>query len=105
MTGAKGYGGAGVCSATFTEVVAIVSAADASIGQIPQNHYANLEEIRLVGTEEQKRFFFDRILRGERLGNAAVERSGKTLVDNQTPLEPDCDGYRLSVDSFYFTRA
>ena len=105
ITVPKEYGGAGVSTATFTEVVAIVSAADASIGQIPQNHYANLEEIRLVGTEEQKRFFFDRILRGERLGNAAVERSGKTVVDNQTRLEPDGDGYRLSGEKFYCTGA
>jgi SfnB family sulfur acquisition oxidoreductase len=105
ITVPKEYGGAGVSTATFTEVVAIVSAADASIGQIPQNHYANEEEIRLVGTEEQKRFFFDRILRGERLGNAAVERSGKTVVDNQTRLEPDVDGYRLSGEKFYCTGA
>jgi SfnB family sulfur acquisition oxidoreductase len=105
ITVPKEYGGAGVSTATFTEVVAIVSEADASIGQIPQNHYANLEEIRLVGTEEQKRFFFDRILRGERLGNAAVERSGKTVVDNQTRLEPDGDGYRLSGEKFYCTGA
>jgi SfnB family sulfur acquisition oxidoreductase len=105
ITVPKEYGGAGVSTATFTEVVAIVSEADASIGQIPQNHYANVEEIRLVGTEEQKRFFFDRILQGERLGNAAVERSGKTVVDNQTRLEPDGDGYRLSGEKFYCTGA
>jgi SfnB family sulfur acquisition oxidoreductase len=105
ITVPKEYGGAGVSTATFTEVVAIVSEADASIGQIPQNHYANVEEIRLVGTEEQKRFFFDRILRGERLGNAAVERSGKTVVDNQTRLVPDGDGYRLSGEKFYCTGA
>ncbi len=105
ITVPKEYGGAGVSTATFTEVVAIVSEADASMGQIPQNHYANVEEIRLVGTEEQKRFFFDRILRGERLGNAAVERSGKTVVDNQTRLVPDGDGYRLSGEKFYCTGA
>jgi SfnB family sulfur acquisition oxidoreductase len=105
ITVPKEYGGAGVSTATFTEVVAIVSEADASIGQIPQNHYANVEEIRLVGTEEQKRFFFDRILRGERLGNAAVERSGKTVVDNQTRLVPEGDGYRLSGEKFYCTGA
>ena len=105
ITVPKEYGGAGVSTVTFAEVVAIVSEADASIGQIPQNHYANVEEIRLIGTEEQKRFFFDRILRGERLGNAAVERTGKTVVENQTRLEPDGDGYRLSGEKFYCTGA
>ena len=105
ITVPKEYGGAGVSTATFTEVVAIVSEADASIGQIPQNHYANVEEIRLVGTEEQKRFFFDRVLQGDRLGNAAVERTGKTVVENQTRLVPDGDGYRLSGEKFYCTGA
>jgi alkylation response protein AidB-like acyl-CoA dehydrogenase len=38
------YGGAGVSTSVFTEVVAIISEADASLGQIPQNHYA----IRIV---------------------------------------------------------
>jgi len=105
ITVPKEYGGPGVSTTTFTEVVAIVSEADASIGQIPQNHYANVEEIRLIGTEAQKRFFFDRILKGERLGNAAVERSGKNVIANQTRLEPDGDGYRLSGEKFYCTGA
>src|SRR5260370_6591676 len=105
ITVAKEYGGAGVSTATFTEVVAIISEADASVGQIPQNHYANVEEIRLVGTEAQKAFFFDRILRGDRLGNAAVERSGKTILENQTKLVPDGDGYRLTGEKFYSTGA
>jgi len=105
ITVPKEYGGAGVSNTTFTEVVAIVSEADASIGQIPQNHYANVEEIRLIGTEAQKKFFFDRILKGERLGNAAVERSGKNVIANQTRLVPDGDGYRLSGEKFYCTGA
>ncbi|HEX3445156.1 MAG TPA: SfnB family sulfur acquisition oxidoreductase, partial [Chthoniobacterales bacterium] len=105
ITVPKEYGGPGVSTTTFTEVVAIVSEADASIGQIPQNHYANVEEIRLIGTEAQKKFFFDRILKGERLGNAAVERSGKNVIANQTRLEPDGDGYRLSGEKFYCTGA
>ena len=105
ITVPKEYGGAGVSTVTFTEVVAIVSEADASIGQIPQNHYANVEEIRLIGTEAQKTFFFDRILKGERLGNAAVERSGKNVIANQTRLVPDGDGFRLSGEKFYCTGA
>jgi SfnB family sulfur acquisition oxidoreductase len=105
ITVPKEYGGAGVSNTTFTEVMAIVSEADASIGQIPQNHYANVEEIRLIGAEAQKKFFFDRILRGERLGNAAVERSGKNVIANQTRLVPDGDGFRLSGEKFYCTGA
>jgi SfnB family sulfur acquisition oxidoreductase len=105
ITVPKEYGGAGVSTSVFTEVVAIISEADASLGQIPQNHYANVEEIRLIGTESQKAFFFDRILKGDRLGNAAVERSGKSVLENQTKLVPDGDGYRIIGEKFYSTGA
>jgi len=105
ITVPKEYGGAGVSTSVFTEVVAIISEADASLGQIPQNHYANVEEIRLIGTESQKAFFFERILKGDRLGNAAVERSGKSVLENQTKLVPDGDGYLLTGEKFYSTGA
>jgi SfnB family sulfur acquisition oxidoreductase len=105
MTVPKQFGGAGVSTETFAKVIALISAADASIGQIPQNHYANIEEIRLVGTEAQKTFFFGRILKGERLGNAAIERSGKTVLENQTRLVPDGSGYLLTGEKFYCTGA
>src|ERR1700747_3907123 len=100
ITVPKEYGGPGVSTTTFTEVVAIVSEADASIGQIPQNHYANVEEIRLIGAEAQKKFFFDRILRGERLGNAAVGRSGKNVIANQTRLVLDGVAFGLGGETF-----
>ena len=51
------YGGAGVSCATLAEVTAIISAADSSLGQIPQNHYAMVEAIRLSQREDQQRFF------------------------------------------------
>ncbi len=105
MTVPKQFGGAGVSTKTFAKVIALISAADASIGQIPQNHYANIEEIRLVGTEAQKAFFFERILKGDRLGNAAIERSGKTVLENQTRLVPDGNGYLLNGEKFYCTGA
>jgi SfnB family sulfur acquisition oxidoreductase len=105
ITVPKQYGGAGVSTPVFTEVVAIISEADASLGQIPQNHYANVEEIRLIGTETQKAFFFDRVLKGDRLGNAAVERSGKSVLENQTKLIPDGDGYLVTGEKFYSTGA
>jgi SfnB family sulfur acquisition oxidoreductase len=105
ITVPKQYGGAGVSTPVFTEVVAIISEADASLGQIPQNHYANVEEIRLIGAETQKAFFFDRVLKGDRLGNAAVERSGKSVLENQTKLIPDGDGYLVTGEKFYSTGA
>ncbi|PXC06867.1 SfnB family sulfur acquisition oxidoreductase, partial [Pseudomonas aeruginosa] len=41
------YGGAGVSRVTLAKVVAIVSAADSSLGQIPQNHFYALEVLRV----------------------------------------------------------
>ena len=79
ITVPKQYGGAQVSTRTFAEVIAIVSEADASIGQIPQNHFANIEEIRLVGTESQKAFFFERILKGDRLGNLVYRKTAQNF--------------------------
>ena len=73
ITVPREYGGAGVSAATLAEVTAIISAADGSIGQIPQNHFFVVEAIRLTATEEQKRFWFGRVLAGERFGNALSE--------------------------------
>ncbi|MGC4012019.1 MAG: acyl-CoA dehydrogenase family protein, partial [Pseudomonas sp.] len=39
ITVPREFGGAEVSYATLAEVIAIVSAADPSLGQIPQNHY------------------------------------------------------------------
>jgi len=47
ITVPREYGGAGVSAATLAEVTAVISAADGSIGQIPQNHFFVVEAIRL----------------------------------------------------------
>src|SRR5271168_5373356 len=69
----RAFGGADVTTATIAEVTAIMSAADGSIGQIPQNHFYMVEALRLDASEAQKRFYFDRVLNGDRLGNALSE--------------------------------
>src|SRR4051794_8248486 len=43
ITVPKAYGGAGVSHATLAKVIATVSAADPSLGQLPQNHLAALD--------------------------------------------------------------
>ena len=62
-------------------MVKIISEADPSIGQIPQNHLYMVEALRLDGTERQKRFFFDLVLRGTRFGNAFSEIGTKSVLD------------------------
>jgi SfnB family sulfur acquisition oxidoreductase len=95
ITVPKQYGGAGVSAYTVARVIAALSAADGSIGQIPQNHFFMLEGLRLEGSESQKRFFYGRVLAGERLGNALSETGTKTAHDHATRLTRDGDIYRL----------
>lgn len=105
ITVPKEYGGAGVSNVTLAEVTAIISAADGSIGQIPQNHLYMVEGIRLAASEAQKRSLFERVLAGDRLGNAFTEIGGKTPVDFKTRLVRRGDGYVLNGQKFYSTGA
>lgn len=104
ITVPREYGGAGVSSVTLTEVIAIISAADGSLAQIPQNHYYALEVLRVGGTPEQQRFFYDRALQGVRFGNALAEIGHKDYK-RRTHLAPDGNGFRVSGQKFYCTGA
>ncbi|MBD0304179.1 MAG: SfnB family sulfur acquisition oxidoreductase, partial [Tolypothrix sp. T3-bin4] len=95
------YGGAFVSNVTLAEVIKIISEADSSLGQIPQNHLYMVEAIRLDGTPEQKRFFFDLILQGKRFGNAFSEIGTKSVNDVRTRLEKSGSGYVLNGRKFY----
>ena len=105
ITVPKAYGGAGVSNVTLAEVVAIIAAADASIGQIPQNHYYMVEALRLGGNEDQKRHYFERVLDGDRIGNAFTEVGTRNPVDFQTRLVRDGDRLVLNGQKFYSTGA
>ncbi len=101
----KKYGGAGVSFATVAEVTAIISAADSSLGQIPQNHFYMVEAVRQDGTEEQKKFYLGQVLEGDRFGNAFVERGTKTVFDFQARLIAKGDKFILNGKKFYSTGA
>ncbi|HEX3445910.1 MAG TPA: SfnB family sulfur acquisition oxidoreductase [Chthoniobacterales bacterium] len=105
ITVPRTYGGAEVSASTLAEVVALISEADASIGQIPQNHYFMIEVVRWNGTEDQKRFFFERVLNGDRFGNALSERNTKTVADYNTRITPSGEGFILNGQKFYSTGA
>lgn len=97
------YGGLDVSNAVLAEVTAILSEADSSIGQIPQNHFYILEALRTDGSEEQKRYFFGRALAGDRFGNALSERGTKTVSHYNTRITPDGPGYRINGQKYYST--
>jgi SfnB family sulfur acquisition oxidoreductase len=103
VTVPRDHGGAEVRAETVGRIIAALSRADGSIGQIPQNHFFMLEALRLEGSEAQKRFFYGRVLAGERLGNALSETGTKTAHDHATRLTRDGSIYRLNGRKFYST--
>ena len=105
MTVPKAYGGAEVSYVTVGQVITIISAADPSLGQIPQNHLTVLDIIRLSASEEQKRFFFGEALKGLRLGNAFSERGSKTAGHFETQIRSQGDGYVVNGQKFYSSGA
>lgn len=103
----RDHGGAQVSLATLAEVFVILCAADASLGQIPQNHYALIQNLRDMGTDAQQRRWFTDVLAGHRLGNAGPERKGKAAqVTHATArVVSTPEGLRASGSRFYSTGA
>ena len=106
ITVPKKYGGADVSMVTLCRVFETIAEADPSVAQIPQNHFTTVDDIRLEGTELQKRFFFDRILKGDRIGSAFSEAKGKHVLDTHTTLSELSDGrFSVNGEKFYCTGA
>lgn len=98
------HGGAGVSYATVAQVFAILSEADASIGQIQQNHNSAVFWLSTIGTAAQKDFFLGEILRGCRFGNANTDAPGKQGVQ-PTVIARTARGHVLSGEKIYATGA
>lgn len=105
ITVPKAYGGAGVSFVTLTEVFKLISAADPSLGQLPQNHFGLVDVIALTGTEEQKRYLFGEVLAGKRFGNGFSEKGTKHVLDLKTRVRRDGDDYVVDGTKFYSTGA
>lgn len=103
ITVPKQYGGAEVSSHTVAKVIALLSGADGSIGQIPQNHFYALEVLRNTGTEAQKQRLYGEVLNGTRFGNALAEFKTKTSTHKQTNIRPYENGYLIQGEKFYCT--
>lgn len=101
----KEYGGVEVSYALLAEVIAIISAADPSLGQIPQSHYCLPEDLRLQGTEAQKRHHFGLILQGYRFDIArAPAVSCPPRQEGRICLSQPADLRASSPDGRYKTR-
>ena len=101
----ESYGGAGVTHTTIVEVFRTIAEADPSIAQIAHNHFCVIDAIRLDGSEEQRRHYFEEVLKGKRFGNAFSEAGTKNVMDFQTKIEPDGSDYVVNGKKFYSTGA
>ncbi len=106
ITVPREHGGAGVSRVTLAAVTAIISRADGSLGQIPQNHYYALEVLRVNGNADQQARFYARALAGERFGNALAEVGTRTAAERRTRLTADGEEHwRINGSKFYCTGA
>jgi SfnB family sulfur acquisition oxidoreductase len=101
----RAWGGAGVPYTTLIEVVATISEADPSIGQLPQSNYLLLDSLHHIGSEDQKRFFFGEVLAGKAIGNAFAEAGGKDVLDIRSRIRRTPQGLRLDARKAYCTAA
>jgi SfnB family sulfur acquisition oxidoreductase len=99
------FGGPEVSYTTLAKVIEIISAADPSIGQIPQNHLGVVAAIRTVSDEDQQGLLFGEVLRGTRLGNAFTEFGTKRAADFETKFADAGDHVVVNGRKFYSTGA
>lgn len=101
----KTFGGPELSYVTLTKVIEIISAADPSLGQIPQNHLGVVAAIRTVSDEHQQRLLFGEVLRGVRFGNAFSEFGSKRAAEFDTKFVDAGDHVVVTGRKFYSTGA
>ena len=105
ITVPKAYSGAGVSNVTLAKIIALIAAADSSLGQIPQNHFYALEVLRVNGSASQKQRLYAHVLAGQRFGNALAEIGTKSAHERTTHLAKAEHGFRITGRKFYATGA
>ncbi len=105
ITVPKAYGGPELSMTTLAEVTAIISAADASLGQLPQNHHGFLRLLRYEPDAAKAAAFFRLALDGARFGNALAESGGKTTRDVAARMRRAPGGWIVNGTKNYSTAA
>lgn len=105
ITVPRAFGGPELPLETVVEVFEIISAADASLGQIPQNQFGVVQLLKDFASPEQKARFFGDILAGHRIGNAGPEKGRRAVTHNETRLRREGTRLVLSGERFYSTGA
>lgn len=99
------YGGPGLSYVTLNRVIAIISEADPSLGQVPQNHLGVVAAINTVSDPAQKALLFGEVLKGTRFGNAFSEFGSKRAVDFETKFTDHGDHVVVTGRKFYASGA
>jgi SfnB family sulfur acquisition oxidoreductase len=102
VTVPRGYGGADVSARTTGELMAILSEGDASVGQIPQNHYFFVQVLREAADDAQQAFFHAEVLAGRHFGNALSEKGTRTPGEYAIRFEPRPGGDVLIDGTKYY---
>ena len=107
ITVPRGYGGLEASNETVVKVFALISEADPSLGQIPQSHFALIQNLKDSGSTTQKQRWFGDVLAGQRIGNAGPERKARAalLTDATARLNRTAKGLRVNGTRFYSTGA
>ncbi|GIX17072.1 MAG: isovaleryl-CoA dehydrogenase [Rhodothalassiaceae bacterium] len=100
------YGGAGMGYLAHTIVMEEISRASASVG-LSYGAHSNLcvNQIRLNGTEEQKRRYLPKLISGEHVGALAMSEpgAGSDVVSMKLRAEKRNDGYILNGSKMWIT--
>ena len=102
VTVPRRFGGADLDARTMGDLLATLAAADASIGQIPQNHYFFVQVLTEAAATEQQRFFFAEVLAGRHFGNALSEKGTRTASEYAIRFEPRPGGDVLVDGTKYY---
>jgi SfnB family sulfur acquisition oxidoreductase len=90
---------------TLSQVIEIISSADPSLGQIPQNHLGVVAAIRTVSDSKQQELLFGEVLKGVRFGNAFSEFGSKRAADFETKFTDAGDHVVVKGKKFYSSGA
>ena len=101
----RAFGGPELSYVTLAQVIATISAADPSLGQIPQNHLGVMAAIRTVSDEAQQHLLFSLALRGVRFGNAFSEFGSRRAAEFETTFTDHGEHVLVQGRKFYSSGA
>ena len=105
ITVPREHGGPDLSMATLAEVTAIISAADPSLGHIPQNHHGFVRLLRYEPDPTKAALFYRLAVEGRSFGNALAESAGKTTRDIAARMRRVPGGWVLDGAKSYCTGA